>query len=245
MGRRRTWLTVLAGVLFVAMAGCSSEDGGGDEQIDATSAPDTTSASDTTSAPTNASEPTGQGDGTPVAAPTATVDLSRFEQGLATDTEAYTEFVEVSDDSGRLTMVVPAEWTDVRGDGGEGPSLQASPGASSAAIGGVPVVAVALPSNPSGRTDDLALEVAIEGAAGGVLGGAGVTCEERDFESFSDHGFEGRLKAYLDCDGQGWQVIFVAGTAEGGDDLTLVFGIIPTVADLDAFEQVLSTFEVA
>ncbi len=150
------------------------------------------------------------------------------------------EYVTVSDDSGTLQMSVPVEWSDVDGtpwifnDEEVGPSLNAStsiddyydnwttPGAFLAASASLRAA-----YDPAAFLDEFDL------SDGCVYDGR--------FD-YSDELYSGAYDSYSDCDGTGSRFIVMVVEPAAQDALILLQAQLPTAADEEAFNQILSSF---
>jgi|CXWK01.1.fsa_nt_gi serine protease Do len=150
------------------------------------------------------------------------------------------EYVTVSDDSGALQMSVPVEWSDVDGtpwvfnDEEVGPSLNAStsindyydnwttPGAFLAASASLRAA-----YDPAAFLDEFDL------SDGCVYDGR--------FD-YSDELYSGAYDSYSDCDGTGSRFIVMVVEPAAQDALILLQAQLPTAADEEAFNQILSSF---
>ncbi len=159
-----------------------------------------------------------------------------FEDQSA-DGAAYTEYVSVNDDSGTLTVSVPAAWADVDGapidiDGVSSPSIVASSDvAAFNADWDVPGVQFVASTALAGFAADDLLDLAAPDA-----------CTSEGRENYDDGAFTGRFETLSDCGGTGATSIVVAAERADGSVGVLVVVQIVTDADLVALDEVLRSF---
>ena len=153
------------------------------------------------------------------------------------DGAAYTDYVMVSDDTGSLSVSVPAAWSDVDGapvdiDGVSSPSIVAS--SDVAAFNerwDVPGVQFVASTALAGFAADELLDLADPG-----------TCESLGREDYDDGAFAGRFETFADCGGTGATTVVVAAEASDGSVGVLVVVQVVTDADLVALDEVLRSF---
>ena len=153
----------------------------------------------------------------------------------ATDSDTYTEYVNVTDDSDSISVDVPVEWSDIDGSPNPdiGPSLHAAPNLEEF---------FATFSTPG---------VAIDATSALNMNDINAVLDERSYAEFctyegrtpySDPLYAGLLDTWTDCGGVG-AVLFVLGVTPS-DGSYLAFLEIQAVEqrDLDAADQILATF---
>ncbi len=162
--------------------------------------------------------------------------------GIAEEGTAYTDYVQVEDDSGTVSVQVPAEWDQVDGspresDSGPVPSVAAAPdlGAyfESWLAPGVEVMAVG---------SDAGVDV---GAALDDVGaGAAEACTDAGREPYEDQLYSGQIQYYSDCGGTGSAVVLIAAQPPDAQFTALVIVQLATEADAAVLDQVIQTFVV-
>ncbi len=147
----------------------------------------------------------------------------------------YDSYISVSDDSGSITVDIPAEWTDIDGtiNNDFGPSLWASPdlGAFIDTFGtpGVIVEATGVESPPD--LEGVLMEFEY-----------GMACEFVGTSPYSDPLYTGLIDEYVNCSGGDTSVFVVAVTDETE---TLVARVVIQVVeprDLQAADRIFATF---
>lgn len=153
------------------------------------------------------------------------------------DGASYTDYVIVSDESGTLSVSVPAEWVDIDGApvdiaGVSSPSIVASSDvAAFNAQWDVPGVQFVASTALAGLAADELLDLANQGA-----------CTSIGREDYDDGAFRGRFEAFSDCGGTGASSIVVAAESADGTIGVLVVVQVVTDADLVALDEVLRSF---
>lgn len=153
---------------------------------------------------------------------------------------AYTDFVAVTDDSGRLSVEVPVQWSDtdttaiVADDGTQIPRVEAAPDLDGFREGfdtpGVQFAAA--PAAEFGVDDVLSLFAQSE------------ACTDGGTFDYEDVKFAGRYQIWSDC--AGTDTLFVVlGTTSSTDPSTTFATIVQVVteADLDALDHIMNTFD--
>lgn len=169
--------------------------------------------------------------------------FAQEESGNIAEGESYTEFVSVTDDTGKLAVEVPAEWNDISGaetDLGDGllaPSILASPD----------IAAFNTYDQPGAQL--LLLEDVGDPNAGiepGLDAGAetfATDCTTSEGRSDYDDGlYVGKFDTYSGCGASGSSFFVLAVTEPGTEFLIIVAVNAVTTADLEALDHVLSTF---
>ena len=163
----------------------------------------------------------------------------QFEDDVAVDAESaadtYDTYVSVSDDSGSITVDVPAEWADLDGAANEnfGPSLYAAPDIQSFLdtfdTPGVIIEAT------SGRTAD-----DIQATLDEIDFSSQCTYEGRDI--YGDALYLGSYDLYTNCAGGTTSIFVVAVTPTDGTFLARLLIQAVEPRDLDAADQIFNTF---
>ena len=163
----------------------------------------------------------------------------QFEDDVASDPESaadtYDEYVSISDDSGSITVSVPAEWADVNGAANVnfGPSLYAAPVLQSF---------VDTFDTPG---------VIIEATSARTAVDIQSTLDEIDFstqctyvgrDSYGDALYLGSFDLYTNCGGGTTSVFVVAVTPSDGSFLARLLIQAVEPRDLDAADQIFNTF---
>ncbi len=153
----------------------------------------------------------------------------------------YADFVEVTDDSGAITVTVPAEWSDVLGSewsfDGEfvGPALSAAPNLDGFFNGwGTPGVFIAASDQlPISRSELLDSE------------DFSASCELVERFDYDDGLYTGQFDVWESCGEEGSTFLVVAAEPPGGVLTILVQMVIVDDRDLDAADRIVDTFIVA
>jgi hypothetical protein len=157
---------------------------------------------------------------------------------VPSDTTTYGEYVSVSDDSGFLSVDVPAVWSDVDGrEGLFGPDVTASTDVQAFFqtydVSGLEFQATDIQTN---QTPDEVLTDVSEGQAG--------QCTSLGRQDYSDPLYTGRSEVFQDCAGTETDFVWLAFEPA---DLSFhgVVGVqITNEADIEALERALDTFVV-
>lgn len=164
---------------------------------------------------------------------------------LETGDATYTDYTEVTDDSGTVSVEVPVEWSDLNGapraqeDGGEMPSIVASPDIETYEqywdAPGVEVAAV----GPEVEPDDEALVAWVSETAA-------ENCTDAGLEPYEDELYVGLIQYYSACGGgdSNASVVVISAGPEDGSFTVLVYVQLATDADLEALDHILDTFVV-
>lgn len=156
------------------------------------------------------------------------------DDGIGT-AAGYTEYMSVSDDTGAVTVDVPAEWVDVDGAPNEnfGPSIYAAPDLQGfIETWDVPGVIVEVSS-------DLGSE-----SIGTVLDeiGPAEQCVSQGRQPYEDPLYTGEFEVWTECGGTATSFITVAVVpADGGFLIRLAVQVVED-RDLEALDQILNTF---
>lgn len=159
--------------------------------------------------------------------------------GVVEGGEDYTDFVEVTDDTGTISVEVPAAWAQVdgspEGDGGI-PALAAAPDLEAFntmwSAAGVNVAATQESLDPDELLDEFLTE-------------AGAACTDSGREDYDDGLYVGRAQYYEQCEGSEAVVVGIAAQPEDLSFTTLVIIQIETTADFAALDKIIETFTVS
>jgi hypothetical protein len=217
--------------LGLLLAACSSgDDSSGDEASDEASEDSTTTTEPATT--TTEVGDTGSRAGAIDEFRTSVED----DLGDMPGSDTYGEYVSVSDDSGFLTVEVPAAWSDVDGTAGLfGPDVTASTN----------VQDFFQTYNVSGvefQATDLAIDETPDEVLDAVSQGQVNDCTVQPRQDYADPLYTGRSQVFEDCAGTAADFVWVA--MEPADrSFHGVVGIqIINEADLEALEHILQTF---
>jgi serine protease Do len=151
------------------------------------------------------------------------------------DSTTYTEYVNISDDSGSISTDVPVEWADIDGAPNPdfGPSLYAAPNleefSATFSTPGVIIEATsALDMNAIGSTLD---EIDFSGS-----------CTYDGRSPYSDPLYAGSIDTWSNCGDVGSIVLVLAVTPSDGSYLARILIQAVEERDLDAADQILATF---
>lgn len=220
------------------VAACGGGDDSGDDSDSTTTSEDTTTtteeASTTTEAPTTTVASDDRGDAIGDFGDDVADDLG----DVPTDTSTYGDYVSVQDDSGFLTVDVPAAWTDVNGAAGTfGPDVTASTSVedffNTWDVSGIEFQATDIQTN---QGPDEVLTA--------VSGLYADSCTSLDRQDYSDPIYSGRSQVFQDCGGTDTDFVWLAFEPA---DLSFhgVVGVqITNEADIEALERALDTFVV-
>lgn len=156
---------------------------------------------------------------------------------------AYGEYVTVVDDTGSITVAVPAAWVDVDGEpvdlNGDGSTMVASIMAAPDTMGfvntwDVPGVEFLAGEALAGYTADELLD---------IVGPA--DCRSEGVDDYDDGAFRGRYEVFVDCGGTDTVSFVVAATSADGSIGVVVMVQVVTEADLEALDTILATFDLA
>ncbi len=153
----------------------------------------------------------------------------------ATDSDTYTEYVNVTDDSGSISVDVPVEWSDLDGAPNPdfGPSLYAAPNLDEFINGfGTPGVIIEATSALDMNSIDSTLDE-INFAD---------SCTYEGRSPYSDVLYAGSLDTWSDCGGTGAIIFVVAVTPADGSYLARLLIQAVEERDLDAADQIFNTF---
>jgi hypothetical protein len=235
--RNLTPLRLLA-LLFslgLLVAACGGDDGGGDEEsFDDPSQPaeDDDDATTTTEPPATTEAEEERSD----AIEDFRVEVEDELEDVPTSTTSYGEYVSVTDDSGFLTVEVPAAWSDVDGSPGLfGPDVTASTDVeaffSTYDVPGVEFQAT-----------DAAPDETPEQVLDSVTSLYRDQCTPSAVEPYADPLYTGVSQVLQDCAGTTTDFVWVAMEPADGSFHGVVGIQVLTEADLEALERILNTF---
>ncbi len=172
-------------------------------------------------------------------------EIAEAEGGeqVAEDTQTYTEFVTISDESEAIVMEVPAEWTDIDGsawisdeDGAIiGGTLSAAPNLIDfSETYGVPGVKLIASSGLGGADIGELLDAYDYSAA----------CTYDGRTEYDDSVYRGQFDLYLDCGETDSIIAVVAAKPEDQSHAVIVEAQAISDADVEAIDQILKTFNV-
>jgi len=158
--------------------------------------------------------------------------------GLGEAGESYTEFVQIQDESGTITVEVPATWQEVNGAALEGgiPDLVAAPDLAAFnetwSAAGVNVRALEGGQDADALLDELAGNVAD-------------ACTDSGREDYDDGLYTGRIQYYSACEGTDAVVVGITAQPADASFTVLVIVQLETSADLGALDRIIETFTVS
>jgi serine protease Do len=161
----------------------------------------------------------------------------------ASGASAYTDYVSVVDDTGSITVTVPAEWFDVDGEPvdliGDGSAMAASITAAPDLVGFTNSWAVP-------GVEFIAGEALVELSPAEMLDFvAPDECASEGRDVYDDGAFSGLYEVFGGCAGSGTSYFVVATHSADGSVGVLVAVQVVTEADLEALDTVLATFDLA
>ena len=235
----RTFLRLFALLMafgLIAAACGGGGDGGGDEGDDesttTTEVEEEDEPEDTTTTTTEVEEEDERDDAIGDFGDTVEDDLG----DVPTDTTTYGEYVVVNDDSGLLSVEVPAAWTDVDGSEGLfGPDIIASTDVQewiqTYNVSGLEFQATGLETN---QTTDEILSAVSQGQAS--------QCTSLGRQPYSDPVYSGVSEVFEDCGGTETDFAWVA-FEPADQSYHGVIGVqITQQADVEALERALASF---
>jgi serine protease Do len=165
---------------------------------------------------------------------------------LETGDSSYTDYIEVTDDTGTVSVEVPVEWADLNGvarildDGTEIPSIIAAPDiATYDEYWDAPGVEVAA-LGPEVEPDDAALVAELTATAA-------ENCTDAGSEPYEDALYVGVIQYYSSCGSSdsNASVVGISAGPEDGSFTALVYVQLATDADLDALDHIIDTFVIS
>lgn len=177
-------------------------------------------------------------------------ELSEFESlgtvideesgGALTGGTAYSDFTEVSDDSGTISVQVPTTWTQVDGtaiqleDGTSMPNVSAAPDLQAFYDSWTsPGVSLSGASPDMGSASDLLTQIASNAAS---------ACTPTPAQDYDDGLYTGLIQVFSNCGGTGAVVVAIAAQPEDGSFTALAIIQLTTEADVAVADKVLETF---
>ncbi len=169
------------------------------------------------------------------------LDDVRDEPPAGDEAAPYSDFVEIADDGGAITVTVPAEWSDVLGvpwdfdDEEVGPAVRAAPNLDGFFnTWGTPGVFIAASNRlPISRAELLDRE------------DFSPACDFVERLDYDDGLYTGEFDVWEDCGDEGSTFLVVAAEPPGGELTILVQIVIVDDRDLAAADRVIDTFIVA
>lgn len=241
----RRW-GLVAAVFALVVAACSSASTDDGETASTTAPPTTTAAPATTTIPPTTIPPTTT---TEADAGSEAVGIDFIVEFASTFVESGGEaydYVEVTDDTGRFTVEVPSQWSNVDGEpwdeGIVGPGIEASVNAAAdldAFYNGFTAPAILIGAATKFAPDVAEVTPAAEWDFSADCTNEGVVAY-RDVDTNSD----GFFMLWSDCGDTGAVLLISAATEPGGEYATVALGMALTQADVDAYANALATAEV-
>jgi serine protease Do len=161
---------------------------------------------------------------------------AELDDEVADPGTAYTDYVSVSDDSGAITVDVPAAWSDVDGRPREGePSVAAAPSVDDFFnTWDTPGMEVYATRAFTGADIDSVLDQYSD-----------LPCDEAgERTDYEDPLYTGRWVFYSGCGGTDTGFLTLVSTPESGDFVIIVVVQVLADADFDAIDRILNTFVV-
>jgi serine protease Do len=159
--------------------------------------------------------------------------------GSMPSTPEYSDYLEVTDDSGQILVEVPSSWSDIdtasfdAGDGGPVPYIAASPSLDRyQTTYTTPGLEFAL----FGPVDDLDDALATFSFAG--------ECTDGGIDDYADPIFTGRFQLWTDCSGTETVVIVLTAVPADGAYTAVITVQATSDADLEALDHIFNTFNV-
>ncbi len=162
---------------------------------------------------------------------------AELDDTSAEETSTAYDYVQITDDTGLLTVSVPSAWSDIDGAGIElegttAPSVQASPDLDAYnGTWGTPGMFFIASASLADDDPNLLLDTL-----------AAAQCTSTGREEYSDAVFSGLFEAFENCGETGAQVLNVVASPEDGAYAVVVSIQVVTDADLDAVDTILRTF---
>ncbi|MGD9701432.1 MAG: S1C family serine protease [Acidimicrobiia bacterium] len=163
------------------------------------------------------------------------------DDATADSTGSYEDYVAVTDQTGVMTVEVPAEWSDVDvtpaddGRGSSVPYIAAAPELDAfLSTWGTPGMQFAALPSAAWTIDDVLATY-----------GASAQCTDGGIESYDDGAFAGSYQLWTDCNGTDTVYVVLATTPANGSPYvfaTIVQAV--TDADLEALDHIFGTFNI-
>jgi serine protease Do len=164
-----------------------------------------------------------------------------IEEEVVTDdttveSASYSAYEAITDDTNRITMEVPVEWTDrdtapANLDGVEVPFIEAAPDQQQFRDT-FDVPGIQFSALPATTTVDAAL----------TQFSFAESCTDGGFEDYSDAVFTGKLQVWTDCGETATAIVVLAATPEDGSVTAMLIAQIVTEADFEALQRAANTF---
>jgi serine protease Do len=164
------------------------------------------------------------------------------ETGGLEGTASYSSYVPISDDSGSITVQVPAEWADVDGapvttdDGTQIYNVQAAPDLEGFRTRW-DVPGLSLSAAASGAVDSGLLLDDVSTTAAGA-------CTDAGREDYDDGLYTGQTQYFTDCGGSGAAAAYIVATPADESFVSLVEVQMVSDADFAALDEIIATFMV-
>lgn len=155
---------------------------------------------------------------------------------------SYSDFVEVSDDSGRVSVQVPAEWSDVDGspltlNGNQYPNVEAAPDrAAFRSSWSDPGLSLSAVGPEAGSPDELLASLAQSASA---------ECTDAGVQEYDDGLYTGQMQIFTNCGGGEAATAIIAAQPAGGEFTALVLVQMLSAADAAVLDQIVATFVVS
>lgn len=164
------------------------------------------------------------------------------ETGPLDDTgEEYAEFVQITDDSGSISVEVPAEWSEVDGapitleDGTELQNVSAAPDLA-AFFGDWTSPGLSLTVTQTDMAPDELLDQLVSGAS--------EACSDAGRQDYDDGLYQGRIQYYSACGGTEAAVVGIAAAPAEGGFTAFVIVQLASEADVAVLDHIVQTFTV-
>jgi serine protease Do len=162
------------------------------------------------------------------------------DDGSGASPDAYDEYMTVTDDTGTITVDVPAAWAEV-----DGSSLDLGDGLATPSITAAPSIEGYLNTWETPGMEFLASTSLAEFTADEMLDMvAPADCETLGRTDYDDGFFAGKYENFVSCGGTDTEYVVVATTSADGTYGTVVAVQVATVADYEALDQIMRTFNV-
>ncbi len=154
----------------------------------------------------------------------------------------YTEYVSISDDSGKIRVEVPVEWSDV-----DGSPLVLDDGTSVASVSAAPDLAAfgELWDVPGMTMQAYEFDVGsdLDGILDTVGESATANCSDSERQDYDDGLYVGRYQYFAGCGEQGGGAVVLIVAQPPGQEFTVVALVqLASEADFDALDKIISTF---
>jgi serine protease Do len=157
---------------------------------------------------------------------------------------SYSSYTRVFDDSGSISVEVPAEWREVDGspftfdDGSQWANVLAAPSISAYnSQWDVPGVSVTAASTADVGSD---MQAILDAYAEGAI----ASCTDAGREAYDDGLYTGYVQYLSNCGGTAASSVYIAASPADGSFVALVQVQLVSQADLEALDQIIATFMV-